>query len=159
MIEIYTDGSCKNNGNNDACGGWGFIAIINSDEEEPYAQYGGEKSTTNNRMEMTAMIEACKYYEELLESLNEGDSCIIYTDSAYIHNCISQNWWKKWINNNWVNSKKEPVKNKDLWEKLIPYFLNKNFSFRKIKGHAGYKYNEIADLLANAGAKFAREYL
>ena len=159
MIEIYTDGSCKGNGKNDACGGWGFVAIINKDEKEPYQVYSGEKNTTNNRMEMTAVIEACKSYENFLLTFNKDDYCIIYTDSAYIHNCISQGWWKKWVINGWVNSKKEPVKNKDLWEKLIPYFKNKNFSFKKIKGHAGHKYNEIADRLANEGAKSAEVYL
>lgn len=159
MIEIYTDGSCKGNGKNNAYGGWGFIAIINGDEKEPCQIYGGEKNTTNNRMEMTAIIEACKSYETLLSTFNKDDYCIIYMDSAYIHNCVSQGWWKKWSINGWINSKKEPVKNKDLWEKLIPYFENKNFSFEKVKGHAGHKYNEIADKLANSGAKFAEVYL
>lgn len=150
-VEIYTDGSCKGNGKENANGGWGFIALY--DGELATEGYGGEKDTTNNRMEMTAVINACYYYDNKLNT--EPAECVIYTDSAYIHNCITQGWWKTWVRNNWINSKKQPVKNKDLWLYLIPFFQRLDIKFEKVKGHNGIELNEKADKLANMGAETA----
>lgn len=77
------------------------------------------------------------------------DTATIYSDSAYIINCITQKWYKKWQTNGWRNSKKEPVANRELWERLIPYFENPRFSFEKVKGHSGEKdWNDYVDRLA-----------
>ena len=101
-------------------------------------------------MEMTAIIEAL----EAIQYLDKQDSpIIIYSDSAYCINCVAQCWYVSWQKNNWYNSKKEPVKNRDLWEKLIPYFENPKYRFEKVKGHSGLKENEIVDKLAKEAIK------
>jgi len=143
-VEIYTDGSCRGNGTKDAPGGWGYVALF--DGVKIKEDLGGEKNTTNNRMEMMAVLNACRYYDDKLNV--EPANCTIYTDSAYIHNCITQNWWKNWVKNGWINSKKEPVKNKDLWLKIIPFFQRADIQFKKVKGHSGIEWNEKADNLA-----------
>ena len=151
-IDIYCDGACKGN---PGPGGWGvYINIENKwyDKDEPeiltYELYGGEKETTNNIMEMTALIKAAEFVT--LYHYNK-DKITFYIDSAYIINCYKEKWYLKWIQNNWLNSKNIPVKNKELWEKLIVIFEQPNFHFEKVKGHSGIKGNEIADKLANEG--------
>ena len=141
-ISIYTDGACSGNGKSDATGGWGYI-ILGLKLFAIQGQ-GKEPSTTNQRMELQAAIEALKR----IEKISFADSITLYTDSAYLSNCWKQNWWRTWISNGWRNSKKEPVANKDLWEQLVPWFDNVNFSIEKVKGHSGDKYNEIVDKLA-----------
>ena len=143
-IKVYTDGSCRGNGGINARGGWGCVIF---DEEGNFLKEGSGASfnTTNNKMEMTAVIEAINWIEENLEK--DTNFYEIYTDSAYIHNCMTQRWYINWRNNNWKNSKKEPVKNKELWEQIIPYFIKTNFTFQKVKGHAGISENEYADNL------------
>ena len=94
---------------------------------------------------MLAIIEGCQYVEKnypLITSVN------IYSDSAYCINCYQQKWYKKWIQNGWVNSKKQSVKNRELWELLIPFFEDNRFNFIKVKGHVGDKYNEMVDEMA-----------
>ena len=138
MIEIYTDGSCLTNPGN---GGW--AAIINKDGEITKIS-GNEKNTTNNRMELIAPINA-------LKNMDADSQIKIYTDSQYVKLGITE-WINKWVINNWQTSKKEDVKNKDLWIKL--YDLNKSLSveWHWVKAHAGNPMNEEVDLLAKKAA-------
>ena len=138
MIKIYTDGSClKNPGN----GGWAAIIIKEGENKEIS---GSEKDTTNNRMELLAPINA-------LKKMNPNEQIVIYTDSKYVKLGITE-WINKWVINNWKTSKKEEVKNKDLWTEL--YNLNKalNVEWIWIKAHAGNALNEEVDLLAKKAA-------
>ena len=138
MIKIYTDGSCLENPGN---GGW--AAIINNDGNVKKIS-GNDKNTTNNRMELMATIKA-------LKEMNSNDEIEIYTDSQYVKRGITE-WINTWIKNNWQTSKKEDVKNKDLWLEL--YDLNKslNTKWNWVKAHAGNPMNEEADLLAKKAA-------
>ena len=138
MIKIYTDGSCLTNPGN---GGW--AAIINKDGEIEKIS-GNEKNTTNNRMELLAPINA-------LKKINSNVKIEIYTDSKYVKLGITE-WINKWVTNNWQTSKKEDVKNKDLWVEL--YNLNKSLdiNWNWVKAHAGNTLNEEVDLLAKKAA-------
>jgi ribonuclease HI len=138
MIIIYTDGSCLTNPGN---GGW--AAIIKQDEKIRRIS-GSEKNTTNNRMELLAPINA-------LKQINTESPIEIYTDSQYVKLGITE-WINNWVKNNWQTSKKENVKNKDLWIEL--YNLNKSFdiNWNWVKAHAGNKLNEEVDLLAKKAA-------
>lgn len=151
-IEVWCDGACKGNPGK---GGWGVhIKIRNNwyDKLKPefleYDLYGGENNTTNNIMEMTAVIKAAEWL--ILFHYNK-DKVTFYTDSAYIYNCYKEKWYIKWIQNGWNTSNNTPVKNKELWEKLIIIFEQPNFHFEKVEGHTGIEGNEIADKLANEG--------
>ena len=138
MIKIYTDGSCLNNPGN---GGW--AAIIN-DNGKILKISGSEKNTTNNKMELMAPISA-------LKKVNKDNQVEIYTDSKYVKLGITE-WINTWLKNNWKTSKKENVKNKDLWLEL--YNLNKslNVKWNWVKAHAGNPLNEEVDLLAKKAA-------
>ena len=139
MIKIYTDGSClKNPGN----GGWAAIININS---EIVKISGSVKDTTNNKMELMAPIKA-------LQEVKKQQPIEIYTDSQYVKLGITD-WIHKWIKNNWQTSKKEPVKNKELWIEL--YELTKSYEIKWIwvKAHAGNVLNEEVDLLAKKAAE------
>ncbi len=139
MIKIYTDGSCLNNPGN---GGW--AAIINFNNEVKKIS-GSVKDTTNNKMELMAPIQA-------LQTIKERQPIEIYTDSQYVRLGITD-WVHKWLKNNWLTSKKEPVKNKELWIQL--YELNKSHDIKWIwvKAHAGNILNEEVDLLAKQAAE------
>ena len=139
MIKIYTDGSCLNNPGN---GGW--AAIINTDGEIKKIS-GSVKDTTNNKMELMATIKA-------LQEIKKNEQIEIYTDSQYVRLGITY-WVHKWIKNNWQTSKKEPVKNKNLWVQL--YELNNLYDIKWIwvKAHAGNLLNEEVDLLAKQAAE------
>ena len=139
MIKIYTDGSCLSNPGN---GGW--AAIINNDGDVVKIS-GSEKNTTNNKMELMAPIKA-------LQEIKKNQQVEIYTDSKYVKLGITE-WIHKWTKNNWKTSKKEPVKNKELWVEL--YDLNKSFEINWIwvKAHAGNTLNEEVDLLAKKAAE------
>jgi len=139
MITIYTDGSCLNNPGN---GGW--AAIININEQIKKIS-GSVKNTTNNKMELMAPIKA-------LQEIKEKQPIEIYTDSQYVRLGITD-WVHKWIKNNWLTSKKGPVKNKELWIQL--YELNKSYEIKWIwvKAHAGNILNEEVDLLAKQAAE------
>ena len=139
MIKIYTDGSCLNNPGN---GGW--AAIIN-DDGKILKICGSEKNTTNNKMELMAPIGA-------LQKIAKDKKVKIYTDSKYVKLGITE-WIHKWIKNNWQTSKKENVKNKELWIKL--YKLTKSFeiSWVWVKAHSGNPLNEEVDLLAKKAAE------
>ena len=149
VLEIWTDGAAKNNGKGGAVGGWGIY--VKEGENYLFSANGGAFDTTNQKMELTAVIKACDFYTVYKEKhLTE---LIIYTDSAYIYNCWKDKWYKKWQNNNWTNSKSQPVANKELWEQLIPYFENDLISFFKVKGHSTNEGNIAADKLAVDGAR------
>ena len=139
MITIYTDGSCLNNPGN---GGW--AAIININDEIKKIS-GSVKDTTNNKMELMAPIKA-------LQEIKEKQPIEIYTDSQYVRLGITD-WVHKWIKNNWQTSKKEPVKNKELWVQL--YKLTKSYEIKWIwvKAHNGNILNEEVDLLAKQAAE------
>tara|TARA_Y100001970_G_C14218483_1_gene851111 strand:- start:1031 stop:1456 length:426 start_codon:yes stop_codon:yes gene_type:complete len=138
MITIYTDGSCLNNPGN---GGW---AAIISENDKIKKISGNEKNTTNNRMELLAPINA-------LKGIKSGSEIKIFTDSQYVKNGITD-WINLWLSNNWKTSKKEDVKNKDLWIEL--YNLNKslNIQWNWVKAHDGNPLNEEVDLLAKKAA-------
>ena len=139
MIKIYTDGSClKNPGN----GGWAAIININS---EIVKISGSVKDTTNNKMELMAPIKA-------LQEIKEQQPIEIYTDSQYVKLGITD-WIHKWIKNNWQTSKKEPVKNKELWIELYELTKSHEIKWIWIKAHAGNILNEEVDLLAKQAAE------
>jgi len=106
---------------------------------------GAAADTTNNRMELQAVLEA-------LAALEGCDPVEVVTDSTYIVHCFEQRWWAGWQRRNWRNSKKEPVKNRDLWEPLIEQVLARGVAFRWVKGHSADPWNDAADLLATAAA-------
>lgn len=145
-IEIYTDGSCSGNGQKDAYGGGGWQLIM--DGRPVRWECFGRKGTTNQRMELEAAAKACEWVKE---NYFLYDEVIIYSDSAYLINCVNQNWWRAWRKNGWRNSKKQPVANRDLWEDLIPFFEDDRYTFVKVKGHSGVNGNETVDKLAVNG--------
>lgn len=140
-IEIFTDGACKGN---PGPGGWG--AWLRSDGHEKEL-CGGENGTTNNRMEMTAVIEA-------LASLKRTCDVVLYTDSEYVKNGITT-WIHGWKARGWKTAAKEPVKNADLWRLLDAATGQHQIDWRWVKGHAGHEFNERADALANRGVETA----
>jgi ribonuclease HI len=147
-FEIYTDGSTKNNGYANSVGGWGYVVLQNG--EKVHSNGGAEFGTTNQRMELTAAIEGIEH--TLNDLCIPFDKVVVYTDSAYLHNCYTQKWYRNWERNGWVNSKKQPVANKDLWERLIKYFESPEIDFVKVKGHAGNQWNEYVDNIAQSAA-------
>ena len=138
MIKIYTDGSCLSNPGN---GGW--AAIINKNGEIKKIS-GNEKNTTNNRMELMAPINA-------LKNINSKDPIEIFTDSKYVKNGITE-WINTWVLNNWKTSKKENVKNKDLWLELHKLNQSLNVKWNWVKAHAGDPLNEEVDMMAKKAA-------
>src|SRR5215469_5702109 len=137
QVVIYTDGACKGN---PGPGGWGALLQYNGHERE---LSGGEAQTTNNRMELTAVIRA-------LASLRRRCPVAIYTDSQYVRNGI-QTWIHTWKRNGWKTADKKPVKNADLWQELDSLARQHKLEWIWVKGHAGHPENERADALANRG--------
>lgn len=133
-VTIYTDGACSGNPGH---GGWGVL-IINGTETSEF--FGGEIDTTNNRMELTAVIKA-------LESVARESEITLYTDSLYVKNGITQ-WINNWIRNNWRNSDKKLVKNQDLWKRLLEVSKGRKITWQWVRGHDGNKYNERVDALS-----------
>ncbi len=140
MIYLYTDGATTNNGRDDAIGGWAYIGV--TEDNVFIRDCGFIPRATNNICELTAAVLGCRAVESYPGCVN------VYSDSAYIINCYRDGWYKKWQSNGWLNSRKQPVANQDLWEKLIPYFENPRFEFLKVPAHAGNKYNEVVDKMA-----------
>lgn len=136
-IEIYTDGACSGN---PGPGGWGAILRWKGHEKE---LYGGERETTNNRMELMAAIQA-------LESLKRASAVDLYTDSTYVRDGITS-WIHGWKRNGWKTAAKKPVKNEDLWRRLDSAIAAHNVEWHWVKGHAGHPENERADELARLG--------
>ncbi len=135
QITIYTDGACSGN---PGPGGWGAILMLDNHKKEIS---GGKKNTTNNIMELTAVIEALK----LLKRPCKVD---LYSDSAYVVNAFLQHWIEGWIKKGWKNSSKEEVKNKDLWLELIQLTKIHEVTFHKVKGHSDNEFNNRCDELA-----------
>jgi ribonuclease HI len=128
-VTIYTDGACSGNGRSDPRGGW--AAVLTAPGAAPKQLSGGQKPATNQRMELTAAIEA-------LKTLKTPCRVTLYADSAYLVNGMTQRWYLKWRLNGWSNSKKEPVANRELWEALVDLVENRGHevTFEKVKGHA-----------------------
>jgi len=139
QIEIYADGACKGN---PGPGGWGAWLKTGENEKE---LFGGELGTTNNRMELTAVIRA-------LEQLKQPSQVRVSTDSQYVQKGISE-WIHNWKVRGWKTSNKEPVKNVDLWKALDEISSLHQIEWVWVKGHAGHEGNERADMLANRGVE------
>lgn len=137
VTEIFTDGACRGN---PGPGGWGALLRHNGVEKE---LHGGEADTTNNRMEMMAVIKA-------LESLKRPCKLTITTDSQYVKNGITQ-WMKGWKANGWKTSNRKPVKNQDLWQRMDALLQQHQVEWHWVKGHSGHDENERVDQLANQG--------
>ena len=142
-VELYTDGACRGNPGK---GGYGAILVYGKYEKE---MSGGEAETTNNRMELTAFLSA-------LESANIIETghtkVIIYTDSAYVANCINQKWYVNWMKNGWRTSDRQDVKNQDLWIRIVTLYIKLkdrlSLEVVKVKSHGANKWNNYVDLLA-----------
>ena len=135
MIKIYTDGACSGN---PGIGGWGVVILENNND--PIYLSGGDNHTTNNRMELSAALNALKFFKEKKE-------LTLITDSKYLKDGI-QSWIKNWKKNGWKTASKKPVKNKELWLDLDEMIMKHNITWEWVKGHAGNKFNEKADYLA-----------
>lgn len=143
MIDIFTDGACSGN---PGPGGWGAILRMDGQEQE---LFGGEAQTTNNRMEMMAVIEA-------LKALGTTATARVHTDSQYVQKGISE-WIHNWKRRGWKTAAKEPVKNADLWRELDQLASQHKIEWIWVKGHAGHAENERADILARRGVELARQ--
>ncbi len=141
-VEMWTDGACKGN---PGPGGWGALLRYGTHEKE---LFGGERDTTNNRMELMAVIEA-------LASLKEKCNVIVHTDSQYVKNGI-QEWMTNWIRRGWRTADNKPVKNVDLWRRLSAEVARHHVQWRWVRGHSGDPHNERADALANRGVESTR---
>jgi ribonuclease HI len=137
VVEIYSDGACRGN---PGPGGWGALLRFNDQEKE---LFGGEAATTNNKMELTAVIRA-------LEALKQPSKVRVYTDSQYVQKGIKE-WIHGWKRNGWKTSDKKDVKNKELWVELDELRKQHEIEWHWVKGHAGHPENERADALANKG--------
>ncbi|MCR5010079.1 MAG: ribonuclease HI [Clostridia bacterium] len=154
-VNIYTDGACAGNQEKDNIGGWGCVLEYAGREKE---LSGGEINTTNNRMELTALIEALSALKE------RGLRLRIFSDSSYLVNCFRSKWYVSWQKNGWKNSKKQPVENRELWEKLLALLEGNSAEFYLVKGHqklkeGGESTNSIAyrRFTDNNGAGFSYE--
>lgn len=146
-VIIYCDGACSGNQSANNLGGWGVVMNYKDRVKE---LHGGERNTSNQRMELTACIKA-------LEAIKSKDKPVaIYSDSAYLVNCMHQKWYLRWERNGWKNAKKQPVENKDLWVRLLELLDGLSVKFHKVEGHAGVELNERADELARQGIKEAK---
>ena len=136
-VEIFSDGACRGN---PGPGGWGALLRAGGMEKE---LWGGEAGTTNNRMELTAVIRA-------LEALKRPSRVRVYTDSQYVQKGISE-WIHSWKRRGWLTADRKPVKNEDLWRRLDELRASHKIEWHWVKGHAGHPENERADRLANRG--------
>lgn len=143
-IDIYTDGSCRCN---PGPGGWGAILVYKGVEKE---LCGGEADTTNNRMELTAVIKA-------LQALKEPCDITLTSDSKYVLDALTNGWAESWRAKGWKKADKSPALNPDLWETLLTEVKKHNITYVWVKGHAGHPYNERCDEMAqNESAKFLK---
>lgn len=139
-VTIYTDGACSGN---PGPGGWGAILMYEDIKKEIS---GAQKDTTNNIMEITAVLEALKL-------LKVECSVKVYSDSAYVVNAFNQGWIENWKKNNWRTAGKDPVKNKELWEELYELIQKHKVEFIKVKGHSDNEFNNRCDYLATSAIK------
>lgn len=130
ILRIYTDGGCSNNQGYQNFGGWGAVLEYAGTKKE---LHGGEANTTNNRMELTAVIEAFKALKKDKQNIE------IFSDSSYVMNCFRDKWYVNWEKNGWMNSKKEPVENRELWEELLALVRKHDCKFYRVKGHVNLK--------------------
>lgn len=143
-VTIYTDGGCRGNGSENNVGAYGIVMMYRKEDgsllKREYSQ--GTRNTTNNIMELTAVIEALKKLKY---------PCIVelYTDSKYVCDAINKFWLTGWINKGWVTSSRQPVKNKELWQELVPLLKSHFVTFNWVKGHSDNEYNNRCDELAN----------
>lgn len=127
ILNIYTDGACSGNQNKNNVGGWGAILEYGENRKE---LFGGETDTTNNKMELTAVVEALKSLKK------HGLYINIFSDSSYLVECFTKKWYVKWQQNGWKTSQKSPVENRDLWEEILRSVNNhKEVNFYRVKGH------------------------
>ena len=140
-IKAYTDGACSGN---PGPGGWGVLIV--TDNSKNIELNGGDTHTTNNRMELTAAIEALKHFKQ-------PTKLTIYTDSVYVKEGIS-NWLDNWKARGWKTASKKPVKNEDLWKELNEHNQIHDVNWQWVKGHAGHPENERADYLARTGMTY-----
>ncbi|MCL2578698.1 MAG: ribonuclease HI [Oscillospiraceae bacterium] len=140
QVTLYTDGACSGN---PGPGGWGTILRYGEHERE---LCGGQPHTTNNRMELTAVIEG-------LAALKEPCAVSLYSDSTYVVNSVEKGWVYNWKKKNWMKKPNEPVPNADLWQKLLPLLSHHTVSFNWIRGHVGHPENERCDQMAVACAQ------
>ncbi|HET7558635.1 MAG TPA: ribonuclease HI [Limnochordia bacterium] len=136
-ITIYTDGACSGN---PGPGGWAALVIAGGETEEVS---GGAKHTTNQRMELTAALEA-------LKRTPKGSQVALYSDSAYLINAFRQRWTENWQRNGWLNARRQPVENQDLWRALLDEIASRRVTWHKVKGHADSALNNRCDALARA---------
>ncbi len=134
-MRIYTDGACSGN---PGPGGWAAVIPLNKNN---IIIRGGKAETTNNEMELIAVIEG-------LKAVDKPEQVDIYTDSAYVEKAFNEKWIDNWQKNNWKTSKKEDVKNIELWKELLEQTNKHNVTFHKVKGHSGNKFNELCDKIA-----------
>ena len=139
-VEIYTDGACSGN---PGAGGWASVLLYEQHKKE---LYGNAKETTNNRMELTAVIEA-------LKALKRPCNVTLYSDSKYVVDSVNKDWVYKWEANNWIKSDRKPALNVDLWKELLALLEIHRVKFVWVKGHNGNVYNERCDELAVSAIK------
>ena len=152
---IYCDGSARNNGYENAVGAWAYVVLDDSGKKIA-ENCLTVKGATNQQMELMAAAEALEYlfYNEICVPF---DSVEVYTDSAYLHNCYTQKRYRNREVNGWKNAKKQPVANKELWERLVKFFDAPEVEFFKVKGHANNFYNNIVDKMAQNASLAAKE--
>jgi ribonuclease HI len=136
-VELWADGACSGN---PGPGGWGAVLRWNGHSRE---LSGGDPSTTNNRMELTSVIEG-------LRALKRPVDVVVHVDSAYVESAFNQGWIERWRRNGWRTSDRKPVKNRDLWEQLAEQVERHRVTWKRVRGHAGVEWNERADQLAVA---------
>lgn len=134
ILKIYTDGACSGNQNEKNFGGWGAVLRFGEHSKE---LYGSEANTTNNRMELTAVLEAFRALKK-----TAGNEIQLFSDSSYFINAMRQGWIDKWMKNGWKTSGKEPVKNIELWQAIIPFIDANNVQFFHVKGHVSLSSSE-----------------
>lgn len=142
-VDVYTDGACSGN---PGPGGWAAILVAGEREK---AISGAEAHTTNQRMEIQAAVQG-------LRALQRPCQVTLYSDSAYLINCLTKKWYVNWRRTGWINSSKEPVKNRDLWEELLIEIERHEVTCAKVKGHSGHHYNERCDELARGALQSLR---